>query len=41
MNRYDEDRFKIIEGIVDTDTYISTINLVLPKVVGVTYLALK
>ena len=26
MNRYDEDRFKIIEGIVDTDTYISTIN---------------
>ena len=26
MNRYGEDRFKIIEGIVDTDNYINTIN---------------
>ena len=26
MNRYGEDRFKIIDGIVDTDTYINTIN---------------
>tara|TARA_R100001594_G_scaffold108240_2_gene142894 strand:- start:525 stop:1214 length:690 start_codon:yes stop_codon:yes gene_type:complete len=26
MNRYAEDRFKIIDGIVDTDTYINTIN---------------
>ena len=26
MNRYGEDRFKIIDGIVDTDTYTNTIN---------------
>ena len=26
MNRYNEDRFKIIEGIVDTDSYINLIN---------------
>jgi len=26
MNRLGEDRFLIINGIVDTDTYISTIN---------------
>jgi len=26
MNRYSEDRFKIIDGIVDTDTYINVIN---------------
>ena len=26
MNRYKEDRFKIIEGIVDTDSYINIIN---------------
>jgi len=26
MNRYGEDRFHIIEGVVDTDTYTNTIN---------------
>jgi hypothetical protein len=26
MNRYGETRFKIIDGIVDTDTYLNTIH---------------